>query len=124
MLASRTQCGRDQQGAAVWLEYSGRPGGYVGEAKENSATGNHCALLLEELNYGVELHIIKMGSSLKFTFLLSFYHENFCAHTEIERYSKPIYTFSRDSSLISILPYFLDYIYFISYVRDSWGFKS
>ena len=66
------QCGRNIQAGL----------GYVGEAKENSATGDHCALLLEELNYGVELHIIKMGSSLKFTFLLSFCYESFCAHTQ------------------------------------------
>lgn len=56
--------------------------GNVGEAKENSTTGNHRALLLEELSSEVALHIIKMGNSLKFRFLLSFYYENFCTHTQ------------------------------------------
>lgn len=43
------------------------------------------ALLLEEFSYELEIHIIKMGNFLKFKFLLSFYYEKLCTHTEIER---------------------------------------
>ena len=47
-------------------------------------TGSCCVLLLKELNYDMEYHmIIQLGIFLKFKFLLTFYYENLhtCTHT-------------------------------------------
>lgn len=70
------------------------------------------ALLLGEFSYELEIHIIKMGNFWKFKFLLSFYYENFCPYTEIERHSKPIYTFSTFISYQNSA-YFLACIYLL-----------
>lgn len=114
------QCGRNMEAGLERM----RPA-------ETLPTGNHCALLWEDLNYELELHKMsqKGGNFLEVhIFKKHFYYEDFhkCVHThKVER--KTLWT---HVSILRIhhLSKFCHTslptpIFFLSYVRDNWSLK-
>lgn len=107
------QCGRNMEAGLERM----RP-------VETLPTGNHCALLWEDLNYELELHKMsqKGGNFLEVhIFIKHFYYEDFhkCVHTHTQSREKNIVNtciYSPDSSFIKILPHFLTYTYFLSFL--------